>query len=63
MFVRYVATPFLAILAIAEAVRFFQQWPAATSHVSVPLWANGVGAIAFAVLAFGVWRELGRTRR
>jgi hypothetical protein len=63
MFARYVASPFLAILAIAEAVRFFQQWSMATSHVSVPLWANGVGSVAFATLAFAVWREFGPTRR
>jgi hypothetical protein len=60
---KYVASPIFAIMAIAQAVRFFQKWPVTINHFSVPRWASAVGAIAFATLAFGVWREGSRKRR
>ena len=60
---KFVASPIFAILAVAQAVRFFQGWPVTVDRFSVPLWASAVGAIAFATLAVVAWRENRHRRR
>ena len=60
---KHVAAPVFAILAVGQAIRFFQQWPVTVNDISVPLWPSAIAAIAFATLAIGVWREGGRSRR
>ena len=60
---RQVASPVFAVLAVAQAVRFFEKWPVTINHFSVPLWASAVAAVAFATLAIAVWRDDGRNRR
>ena len=62
-FSKYVASPVFGLLAIVQAVRFFEQWPVTIKDFPVPVWASAVAAIVFAALSVGVWREANRTRR
>jgi len=61
--IKYAAAPVFAVMAILQAVRFFEKWPVTINHFSVPLWASAVAAVAFATLAVAVWRDDGRNRR
>jgi hypothetical protein len=62
-FSKYVASPVFGLLAIVQAVRFFEQWPVTIQDFPVPVWASAAAAIVFAALSIGVWREASRTRR
>ena len=59
---RFVAAPLLAVMAIVQAVRFFQAWPVLVNGFDVPVWASAVAALVLGTLAVLLWRE-GAPRR
>ena len=59
---RIVAALLLAMVAIAQTVRFFLEWPVTINGFSVPLWASAVLAVVCAGIAVMLWRD-GVTKR
>ncbi len=47
----------LNIIALLHALRLVFELPITVGRVAIPAWFSFVGAIFFAVLAAGVWRE------
>ena len=60
---RIVAALLLAMVAIAQTVRFFLGWPVTINGFSVPLWASAVLAVVCASIAVMLWRDGGTKRQ
>ena len=59
---RIVAALLLAMVAVAQIVRFVQGWPVTINGFSVPLWASAVLALVCASIAVMLWRDRGTNR-
>jgi hypothetical protein len=55
--IKHVASPVFGLLAVVQAVRFFEGWPVTINQFSVPLWCSAVAAVVFATLAVLAWRD------
>jgi hypothetical protein len=47
----------LNLIALLHALRLVFELPVTVAGVAIPSWPSFVGAIVFALLAAGVWRE------
>ena len=56
---RVVAALLLAMVAIAQTVRFFLGWPVTINGFSAPLWASAILAVVCASIAVMLWRDGG----
>ena len=56
---RVLAAPLFGLMACVQVLRFVQAWPVSVNGYSVPVWFSAVAALAFATLAFLLWREGG----
>ena len=54
---RNIATLLLALIAVAQAIRFAFGWPVTIGSFSVPLWASAVAAVVAGLVAVMLWRE------
>lgn len=54
---RYVAAPMFGIIAVVQAIRFADAWPVTINGYAIPIWASGVAAFVFALVAFLLWEE------
>ena len=54
---RNIATLLLALIAVAQAIRFASGWPVTIGSFSVPLWASAVAAVVAGLIAVMLWRE------
>ncbi len=50
----------LALLAVAQLVRFLAGWPVSINGFAVPVWLSALPALVAGLLAVLLWRE---TRR
>jgi len=54
---RILTTTVFAVIAVIQALRFFQAWPVSINGYEVPVWASAIAALACAALAVLNWRE------
>jgi len=54
---RILTTAIFAVIAVVQALRFFQAWPVSINGYEVPVWASAIAALACAALAVLNWRE------
>jgi hypothetical protein len=52
-----IAVAFLALISLAQLIRFLLGWELAINGVMIPVWLSGVAAIVVGALATMLWRE------
>ncbi len=52
-----VAALLLALLAVAQLVRFLAGWPVTINGFAVPVWLSALLALVVGLLAMLLWRE------
>lgn len=52
-----IAALLLALLAVAQLVRFVAGWPVTINGATVPVWLSAVLAAVAGLLALMLWRE------